>query len=74
MPQFFKGLVPYIESIYTAWLMILISLQNILMPNPTTFEIALAIFTLILFVPKVVQYHVLKTRDEFGNPLNVDSK
>ena len=70
MNKHFQNIAIFINSIYVAWLMILSSLLNIIYiinSNVYGWEFYFHIFVLFLFTPILVQYHVLKTVDVWGN-------
>lgn len=71
-----NGLFRFVLSIYNAWFMVLMAISGIarMFPNNLSFVIVLHIITLVLFVPIIYQYHILKTIDEFGEKLDGSSK
>ena len=70
MNKHFQNISIFINSIYVAWLMILSSLSNIIYiinSGVYSWEFYFHIFVLFLFTPTLVQYHLLKTVDLWGN-------
>ena len=70
MNKHFQNIAIFINSIYVAWLMILSSLSNIIYiinSGIYSWEFYFHIFVLFLFTPILVQYHLLKTVDVWGN-------
>lgn len=74
MQKFGKGLIRYVDSVYTAWIMIAYSVCELISPNPTNFEILVAVSTIMLFAPNIYQYHIKGSIDEFGNVIDDQSK
>lgn len=73
--NFFKNLILFLDSVYLSWFMCISCLVTLLFqPGISTFQMILSVTGILLFAPTLYQYHISKTINEFGTPLNDTSK